>query len=412
MLLASGLSVEAKKKNVLFIGNSYIYTNNVPGILQQICVAKGDTLTYGQHTPGGCTLQTHASDATTLSTIKSDNWDVVLIQEQSQRPAFSQTQVETYTYPYAKALYDTIKKRNSCSEVMFMMTWGYKNGDASNCAAYPPICTYAGMQDGLRTSYMRMAKDNNANVAPVGMAWKTVRDSFPGIELYSPDNSHPSTAGSYLEACVLYASIYHKSPVGANYTAGLTVADAAKLQRIAAQVTLDSLEQWQQYGIMSFAKFVITPGVANSFTFQNYSKRTSAYLWNFGDGTTSSAAIPPAKTYTVKGNYPIILTASNACNGETTSDTIKIKTVGLDDVDGVSPAFAYRADNGKTYIQWGGSNQYSRMMVYDMSGRTIATYSIETSMQKVMVDVMPGSYVFMLIGKNGEQSIKGRFIQY
>ena len=50
------------------------------------------------------------------------------------------------------------------------MTWGRKNGDASNCSAYPPICTYEGMQQRLRESYMEMASANQGRVSPVGMA--------------------------------------------------------------------------------------------------------------------------------------------------------------------------------------------------------------------------------------------------
>jgi len=61
------------------------------------------------------------------------------------------------------------------------MTWGRKNGDAGNGAFHPPICTYEGMQQKLRERYMQMTTDNNANTSPAGVAWKTVRDSFPLI---------------------------------------------------------------------------------------------------------------------------------------------------------------------------------------------------------------------------------------
>jgi hypothetical protein len=93
------------------------------------------------------------------------------------------------------------------------MTWGRENGDQDNCANYTPLCTYDGMQQRLRESYVQMADDNNAIVVPVGMAWKYVRDNYPEIDLYQSDESHPSVEGTYLAACtfnrVLYGTGYY-----------------------------------------------------------------------------------------------------------------------------------------------------------------------------------------------------------
>lgn len=125
------------------------------------------------------------------------------------------------------------------------MTWGRQNGDASNCPVYPPICTYAGMQQRLRESYLEMAVNNNCWVAPAGAAWQLVRTQNPGINLYSPDGSHPSAAGTYLVACVFYATLFQESPVGLGFTAGLPATDAAVLQQAAAQTVLDSLSTWR-----------------------------------------------------------------------------------------------------------------------------------------------------------------------
>jgi hypothetical protein len=47
------------------------------------------------------------------------------------------------------------------------------------------------------------------------MAWGVLRHEKPRIELfYAGHGSHPSPAGSYLTACVLYATIFHQSPAG------------------------------------------------------------------------------------------------------------------------------------------------------------------------------------------------------
>ena len=48
-----------------------------------------------------------------------------------------------------------------------------------------------------------------------------------------PDKRHPSLAGTYLAAATIYAALFKKSPVGAQYTAGLDEATAKHLQTVA-----------------------------------------------------------------------------------------------------------------------------------------------------------------------------------
>jgi hypothetical protein len=40
-----------------------------------------------------------------------------------------------------------------------------------------------------------MAETNDAIVAPVGAVWNYIRQNHPEIELYNPDESHPSLIG-------------------------------------------------------------------------------------------------------------------------------------------------------------------------------------------------------------------------
>ncbi|MCK5538156.1 MAG: SGNH/GDSL hydrolase family protein, partial [Bacteroidales bacterium] len=210
--VAMSLIVKSQEtKKVLFIGNSYTYVNDLPNIVYNLASTNSDTLIYDSSTPGGYNFNSHTTDATTLSKISQTDWDFVVLQSQSQEPAFPPSQVAVDVYPYAKILVDSTKANNICTEPLFFMTWGRKYGDQSNCAAYPPICTYLGMQQRLRESYLEMGQTNHASVAPVGMAWKHSIVSSPTLNLYSSDNSHPSLNGSYLSACVFYAMIFEKS---------------------------------------------------------------------------------------------------------------------------------------------------------------------------------------------------------
>ena len=57
-------------------------------------------------------------------------------------------------------------------------------------------------------------------------------------------------------------------------------------------------------------------------TFNNTSTSWQTYLWNFGDGTTSSTILNPTITYTTPGTYTVTLVASNGtCNASDTAIT-------------------------------------------------------------------------------------------
>jgi Secretion system C-terminal sorting domain len=243
-LFCGALAQAQQSKKVLFIGNSYTAVNDLPGMLQQIALSLGDTLYKDSNTPGGYTFQLHSVNTTTLAKINAQDWDHVVLQAQSQEPAFDPAQVAIDTYPYADSLAKFVYQNDSCSRVLFYMTWGRKNGDAANCPFYPVICTYEGMQYRLRQSYIEMAQNNNAQVSPVGVAWRTIRQTDITIELYQPDESHPSLAGTYVAACTFYCSIFHKSLVGAHIPAGLDTADALFIQQISQATVFDSLDIW------------------------------------------------------------------------------------------------------------------------------------------------------------------------
>ena len=233
-----------QKRKVLFLGNSYTYVNNLPQLIKDIALANGDTLVFDSNCPGGHTFNNHFNNATSLSKINAQAWDCVILQAQSQEPSFSPTQVAAQTLPYAIKLDSLIKNNNNCSETVFYETWGRKNGDASNCGSYAPVCTYLGMQDRLRASYKLFADTTQAIMAPAGEAWRKSIAQNPTLELYSSDQSHPSLEGSYLTACVFYETLFHKSVLSNTYTAGVSSINVSFLQQIAHDVVNDSLMTW------------------------------------------------------------------------------------------------------------------------------------------------------------------------
>jgi hypothetical protein len=304
----------AETKRVLFIGNSYIYTNNLPQVLKDIALSNGDDVIFDNSTPGGHTFQQHSTNATTLSKIAQGNWDYIILQEQSQRPAFPISQVQTEVFPYAAYLDSLAKAQNPCATVMYYMTWGRKNGDASNCQFFPPLCTYAGMDSLLRLRYQMMADDNSSEISPVGPVWNYIRTSYPSIELYSSDESHPNSTGTYAAALSFYSAIFRKSPLNISFNSTVSSANAALIKEAVEAVFFQNMEQWNIGNFDPQANFEIGSGVgAGEFVFTNLSENSTEYSWDFGDGTALSTEANPLHVYLEQGNYNVML-ISKKCN--------------------------------------------------------------------------------------------------
>ncbi|MBE2288134.1 MAG: PKD domain-containing protein [Chitinophagaceae bacterium] len=407
LTLLCALSLNATVRKVYFIGNSYTYTNSMPTMLRDLAAANGDTLIFDMSAPGGYTFEQHTTNATTIAGIFAQSWDVVVLQEQSQKPSFSPTQVAAEVYPYATRLDSFINANDTCTETMFMMTWGRKNGDAANCPSYPPVCTYAGMQGRLRESYMQMAQDNDASVAPVGAAWKMVVDSFPTIDLFVSDESHPSLSGGYLQACVFYASIFNKRSMGSTYTGGLPATTVSTLQRIADKVVFDSITQWQQYGRYPHASFTKAHTGGVGITFTNKSQRAGGYLWSFGDTTTDTAA-NPSHTYAAAGIYTVSLTVKNACFSITIKDTVRTgTTTEVVPVSVSAPSIIVSGGQSGQVTLISDAGAYYRVELYDLVGRAVSILDLSTG--KATAELVPGIYFYRAYRTGDAQHATGRF---
>ncbi|MFM7309379.1 MAG: T9SS type A sorting domain-containing protein [Flavobacteriales bacterium] len=231
-------------RRALFLGNSYTYYNDLPGLTSLIAHSAGDSLEVASNTPGGMTLSGHLSNATSTSLIQQGNWDFVVLQEQSQMPSFPISQVESDTYPYAEQLNALIEATGTCAETMFYMTWGRENGDAQNCPNWPPVCTYEGMDDLLHERYVAMAAMNNGEVSPVGAVWRYLRTNHPNLDLYAADGSHPSPLGSYAAAMCFYTSMFRKSPYLTAYPYTLSSEEVSIVQNAVDSVVYQQLNAW------------------------------------------------------------------------------------------------------------------------------------------------------------------------
>lgn len=315
LLLLSGLTAagQSQTRRVLFLGNSYTAVNDLPKIVAALAANTGDVMVYDSHLTGGYTLEDHAASLVTQNKILSANWDYIILQEQSQRPTFINPGRFMDGF---NSLKNFIKQNKPCAQITSFMTWGYKNGDAQNCPINPNVCTYTGMQTLLTERYMNMSQLFESEVTPVGVVWKYIKENYPAINLYQPDGSHPSIAGSYLAACCFYTSLFRKNPALITNNYGVDAATAALIRNATKSLVYDQLLNWYIGKYVPASNFNYTIGNgANEVVLNNTLTFSDALLWNFGDGAT--ATLPnPTHSYAADGSYTIKLTSYKCYLGQ------------------------------------------------------------------------------------------------
>ncbi len=212
---APDAGTEPPTVRVLFIGNSYTGVNDLPHVVARLAEAPDSPVRFevGQYTPGGQTWGGHDADPR-VDALIAEGWDYVVLQDQSAQPFWDLPDVK------AALLSLDAKIRATSARTVLFMTWAYEDG---------------GLFQQMRVDsyYVRAAEATGALLAPVGRAWERARRD-PSMTLHAEDGSHPNARGTYLAACVFYATLTGQSPLGlGDGGLGVTEEDAAALQRAA-----------------------------------------------------------------------------------------------------------------------------------------------------------------------------------
>jgi hypothetical protein len=225
---------------VLFLGNSYTYVNDLPSTFVQLARSAGRPVQVAMVANGGETLARHAASPESLDKIASQGLTYVVLQDQSETPATSAGR-DYYTYPAARTLAKRVEAVDAIP--MFFMTWAHRDGLPQ--AGLPG---YESMQQQLDGAYIGIAHELKVPVAPVGYTWYMVRHDHPEIGLWGDDGSHPSKAGTYLAACVFFASIFRQSPEGLSFHGDVSDEQARALQAEVKTQVLD-IDMQLQWGL-------------------------------------------------------------------------------------------------------------------------------------------------------------------
>ncbi|MBS1548252.1 MAG: PKD domain-containing protein [Bacteroidetes bacterium] len=397
-------------KNILFLGNSYTEVNNLPLLLKNVAISAGKNITYDSNTPGGHTLQGHFTNGTSPAKIAQGNWDYVVLQEQSQIPSFPDNYVNTNMFPYAKKLDSLINKYNPCAETVFYMTWGRKNGDASNCPTLPTVCTYVGMDNAIKTRYEMMAQQNQAIVSPVGAVWRYIRNNYPAIELYSSDESHPSLEGSYAAACAFYTVLFRDNPENITFNSTLNATTAQQIRWATKAVVYDAMSTWNVGKYDVHSQFTSVVSTSNPLTVQfnaEYNYPGATYLWSFGDGQTSNQK-NPIHSYTADGVYTVNLKVSK-CGTETyESKNITVSQLSTQEIKAENLSFF--PNPAQDIIEIKNGKNVSYYEIYDAGSRLIQNGQPKENYINIQ-HLSKGIYIIRFKNKQGEPLLQSKLIK-
>ncbi len=222
--------------NILFIGNSYTYFSDLPSLFANLCRANGHDVRVDSVTAGGRELHECLTEFySNLNTddplgkriselLEEEEYDVLFLQEQSCLPYHN----PELFFVGAVGLSTII----GAWRTILYATWGRMDG--SEDLDYFGW-TRLSMTKGLYDAYCHAAELVHGEVSPVGLCFAKAVETTPEIDLYDPDKSHPSYAGSCVAALSHYKTVFGEMP-GDLSALGLDPDVAAKLAAIVDEV--------------------------------------------------------------------------------------------------------------------------------------------------------------------------------
>ncbi len=174
--------------NILFIGNSLTYTNDLPDLVKKRAKQKGVIVGTKMVALPNFAIVDHWAIGEVQQYIESNKFDFVIVQ---QGPS-SQQEGRQILIEYG-AMYSDLCKSNN-AEFGYFMVW--------------PSLTYYNTFDGVIKNHQDAASINNAILCPVGEVWKTHFDTTNNFNYYGPDGFHPSIIGSQVAAEVIVDTLF------------------------------------------------------------------------------------------------------------------------------------------------------------------------------------------------------------
>lgn len=177
---------------ILFIGNSLTATNDLPATVCRLAAAAGKTAHCESLARPETSLADHLAAGEAVRRIRKGHFDLVVMQQGPSALAESRVELRRSAAEFAKQI------RAAGGRPAMYAVWPWK----SRAFDFPAVAR----------SYRLAAEDIEGDVFAVGEAWIEAWRRDPKLPLYGNDDFHPSPAGSYLAALVIYRGIWGELP--------------------------------------------------------------------------------------------------------------------------------------------------------------------------------------------------------
>ena len=194
--------------NVLFIGNSYTYVNELDKLFESLCRENGIQVDAFRVTKGGRRMDAYMDPEDPVTQqleaiLRERHYDICFLQEQSLLPILD--------YPAFLAGVTHVKRMVGTQADKFVLyaTWARKLGS-------PTLEAHGWdrqqMTDLLAESYRKAGEALGASVSHVGINFWRVIQADPQLDLHHADQTHPSYLGSCLAALTHYYTLFGQFP--------------------------------------------------------------------------------------------------------------------------------------------------------------------------------------------------------
>lgn len=179
-------------RRVLFIGSSYLYTADIPGLVQAFAdSAGGDKLAVEVVAGANMALIDHWNHGLATRELREGGWEWVVLQQGPSATSLNRDTLRLVTGYFA----EEAEKIGATTSLFSAWPSANRRQDFPQAIA----------------SYKLAADDVNGLFLPVAEAWLLAWRLDPALQLYA-DGLHPSGLGAYLAAAVIYAKLLNVSP--------------------------------------------------------------------------------------------------------------------------------------------------------------------------------------------------------
>jgi len=387
---------------ILFIGNSFTFFNNMPQMVQSLADSAHLPVLIGMHTPGGVSVgdiaqgsMAHMNNPALFSLIRSRKWDFAVLQDNQGRfirdsAVFSPASLVVQGH---LNIMDSVKANNSCAKMILFGGWAFKNGS-------PPYGnTGIELIKRILVNYRVLNDTMKEVIAPIGEAWTRAINYLPAVNLWDADDAHPSYAGSYLTASVIFSTIFNLPAKTLDYSAGLSSATSGKLRAFADSAVFDAA-----------GRTIYNLGGAKKIAPQQQSGQLivpggfAGYQW-YMDGLP--AGNQPAQNLAGNGDYWALLRESDGCLIKTCMyrERNNVFTgISPDKLPEALEVYPNPVMDGRMRIRYNGMVPLYGITLVNMTGLaekiTIETLNGETHL--LTTGLKPGCYILIVATPGGK----------